>query len=140
MGRLEPQVSDAAAPFWEATKQRRYLVQWCDACAQPIFYPREVCPRCLSAGTLLWRESKGTGTVHAVSVQHRPANPTMADMVPYAVALVDLDDGIRVMSNVVNVDDPATIVVGQAVQLTWEPLADGCNLPLFEPAGPVKES
>ena len=131
--RLEPQVSDAAAPFWEATKQRRYLVQWCDACASPVFYPREVCPRCLSANTLMWREAKGTGTVHAVSVQHRAANPTMDDKVPYAVALIELDEGIRVMSNVVNCD-PEVVKVGDAVSVTWEPLSDGRNLPLFEPA------
>ena len=137
--RLQPQQSDAAAPFWEATKQRRYLVQWCDACATPIFYPRDVCPRCLSADSLMWREAKGTGTVHAVSVQHRPANPTMADKVPYAVALVDLDEDIRVMSNVVN-SDPSSVKVGDAVTLTWEPLDDGTNLPLFEPAEPAKES
>ena len=84
--------------------------------------------------------SRKRGTVHAVSVQHRPANPTMADRVPYAVALVDVDAGdganaVRVMSNVVNCD-PLAVAVGDAVTLTWEPLSDGRNLPLFEPAEP----
>jgi hypothetical protein len=137
--RLEPTATEVSDPFWEATKDRRYLVQWCTACAQAIFYPREVCPACLSADSLEWRESPGTGTVYAVSVQHRPANPTMADRVPYAVALVELDAGgddqtVRVMSNVVGCD-PTTLVVGQPVQLTWEPLSDGRHLPQFEPAG-----
>lgn len=132
MGRLQPPTSEASERFWDATKQKRYLVQWCDACVAPIHYPREVCPRCLSADSLMWRQSKGTGTVYAVSVQHRPANPLMADAVPYAVALVDLDDGIRVMSNVVNCD-PEAVTVGQAVAVTWEPLDDGRHLPVFEP-------
>ncbi len=133
--RIEPEGSEAAAPFWEGTKERRYLVQWCTApaCDAPIFYPRDVCPRCLSADSLTWRESKGVGVVHAVSVQHRAANPLMAGKVPYAVALVELDAGIRVMSNVVNCD-PSSVNVGDPVMVTWEPLSDGRNLPLFEPA------
>ncbi|HEX7166786.1 MAG TPA: OB-fold domain-containing protein [Acidimicrobiales bacterium] len=139
--RLEPPVGDVSVPFWEATKERRYVVQWCAACDEPIYYPREVCPRCLSADTLDWRTSRGTGTVYAVSVQHRPANPLMADRVPYAVALVDLADGVRVMSNVVNCD-PESVRVGDAVRVAWEPLSDGRNLPVFEPqpAFEAKES
>lgn len=129
--RLEPPETELTRPFWDATKSERFLVQWCGACNTPIFYPREVCPQCLSSESLEWRESAGTGQVHAVSVQHRPANPLMADRVPYAVAIVELDDGIRLMSNVVNCD-PETVTVGQQVQLTWEPLSDGRNLPLFE--------
>jgi len=137
MARIEPAATELTDPFWDATRERRYLVQWCSACATPIFYPREVCPACLSADSLEWRQSSGRATVYAVSVQHRPANPTMADRVPYAVALVEVDAGdgastIRVMSNVVNCD-PQSIRVGDAVSLTWEELSDGRNLPQFEP-------
>ncbi|MBV9663433.1 MAG: OB-fold domain-containing protein [Actinobacteria bacterium] len=138
MARIEPNATELTDPFWAATRERRYLVQWCGACGQPIFYPREVCPRCLVADALEWRESNGTGTVYAVSVQHRPANPTMADRVPYVVALVEVDAGgghgqtVRVMSNVINCD-PESILVGDAVSLTWEELSDGRNLPQFEP-------
>lgn len=137
MARIEPKATELTDPFWDATREGKYLVQWCAACATPIFYPREVCPQCLSADSLEWRESSGTGTVYAVSVQYR--SMTMADQIPYAVALVEVDAGngtdtIRVMSNVVNCD-PTTINVGDAVSLTWEELSDGRNLPLFEPAG-----
>lgn len=134
--RIEPPTSELTDPFWDATRERTYLVQWCTTCDEPIFYPREVCPHCLTAETLAWRPSSGTGVVHAVSVQHRPANPAMADRVPYLVVLVDLDAGagdrtIRVMSNVVG-DDALTVRVGDPVTLTWEPLTDGRNLPQFE--------
>jgi hypothetical protein len=137
--RFEPPTTDASDPFWAATREQRYVVQWCTACNRAIFYPREVCPVCLSADGLEWRESSGQATVYAVSVQHRPANPTMADRVPYAVALVEVDAGapdgsgatIRVMSNVVGAD-PLTIQVGDAVSVAWEPLSDGRNLPVFE--------
>lgn len=135
--RFEPPASDATDAFWEATRAHRYLVQWCTACARPIFHPREACPTCLSADSLAWRQSSGTGTVHAVSVQHRPANPAMADRVPYVVALVEVDAGdgtntVRVMSNVVNCD-PESVCVGDPVTLTWETLSDGRHLPLFQP-------
>ena len=137
MARFQPTHGASTDAFWEATRTRHYLVQWCTACAAPIFYPREVCPRCLDPDSLEWRPSDGSGTIYAVSVQHRPANPTMVDRVPYAVALVDLDAGdgtttVRVMSNVVNCD-PSTVAVGDPVTMTWEPLDDGRNLPLFEP-------
>lgn len=137
MARIEPHATPATDEFWDATRDRRYLVQWCTACDAPIFYPRDVCPQCLSDASLTWRASNGAGTVYAVSVQHRPANPTMADRVPYAVALVEVDAGdgertVRVMSNVVDCD-PLSINVGDAVTLTWEPLSDGRQLPQFKP-------
>lgn len=136
--RLEPPSTALTKPFWDATRDHRYLVQWCGSCEQPIFYPREVCPACLSAESLTWRESSGRGAVYAASVQHRPANPTMAERVPYVVALVELDAGqegatVRVMSNVVGCN-PSTVSIGLPVSLTWEPLSDGRNLPQFQPA------
>lgn len=139
MGRIAPTTTEATDPFWDATKEHQYLVQWCTDCDAPIHYPREMCPTCLSDDALEWKASSGAGTVYAVSVQHRPANPTMADRVPYAVALVDLDAGdgartVRVMSNVVDCD-PTTVVVGDRVTLTWESLDDGRNLPVFAPSG-----
>jgi len=136
MARFEPKSTETTDAFWDATRDGRYLVQWCTACDVPIFYPREACPQCLSAVWLTWRESKGNGTVYAVSVQHRPAHPTMADRVPYVVALIDVDAGhertVRVMSNVVDCD-PLSVGVGDAVTLMWEPLSDGRQLPQFKP-------
>ena len=140
MARFEPPATELTDAFWAATREQKYLVQWCVACDAPIFYPREVCPTCLSADALEWRPTSGNGTVHAVSVQHRPGSPTMADRVPYAVALVEVDAGdgvrtVRVMSNVVNCD-PQSVRVNDALRLTWEPLSDGRNLPVFEPTRP----
>ena len=129
--RFEPPASETTEPFWEATKEQRFLIQRCDACDSAIFYPREVCPQCLSSDSLSWRESSGNGTIYAASVQEKPANPMMADRVPYVVALVELDDGIRLMSNVINCE-PYDATVGKPVQLTWEALSDGRHLPQFE--------
>ena len=131
MNRFEPPASETTQPFWDATKEQRFLIQHCGACDAPIFYPREVCPQCLSSDSLEWRESSGKGTIYAASVQEKPANPMMADRVPYVVAIVELDDGIRLMSNVINCE-PYDATVGKPVQLTWEPMSDGRHLPQFE--------
>jgi uncharacterized OB-fold protein len=70
--------------------------------------------------------------VYAVTVEHRPQNPKMAAMAPYAVALIELREGVRLLSNVVGV--PAgEVVVGQAVTVAWEELSDGRCLPVFTP-------
>src|SRR5262245_6297428 len=104
---------------------------WCTECDAAFWFPGAACPRCLSTA-IEWRPASGRGTVHAASAQHRAAVPALADRVPYAVALVDLEEGVRVMSNVVGcqADD---VRGGLAVQVTWEALPDGRHLPQFEP-------
>jgi len=121
--RIEPPVGEAAEPFWEATRDERLILQWCTACEQPVWYPREVCPTCLG-DTLEWRDSSGQGAVYACTVEHK-AEP------PYVVALVELDEGVRLLSNVVG-SPPDQVAIGDRVTVTWEPLSDGRNLPLFE--------
>jgi uncharacterized protein len=131
--RFEPPASELTQPFWDATKNKELLLQWCTACDAPVFYPREVCPQCIGT-SLEWRQASGKATVYAVSVQHKPAMPMLANRVPYAVALVDLDEGARIMTNVVGCP-PDEVTVGMPVQVTWEELSDGRNLPQFEPRG-----
>ena len=136
--RFEPTASVAGEPFWEASREGRFVVPWCTACGEPHWYPREVCPHCLSPD-LEWRDASGEGTVHAVSVQPKPGNPLMAGREPYAVALVDLAEGVRMLSEVAG-GDPATVAVGDAVQLDWEPLTDGRKLPIWRrPDGPPQD-
>jgi len=127
--RFEPPVSEVATPFWEATRQGRLLLQWCTACERPVWYPREVCPACLGS-TLEWRESQGRGVVYAYTVEHKAQ--TRALEAPYVVALVELDEGVRLLSNVVG-RRPERVAVGDRVRVTWETLSDGRRLPLFEP-------
>jgi uncharacterized OB-fold protein len=130
--RLEPPVTDDAEPFWAATERRELVLPWCTTCGQAFWYPRPVCPRCLRPD-IEWRPASGRGEVYAVSVMHRPAHPGMADRVPYAVALVDLDEGVRLLTNVVEVD-AEEVRIGMEVEVTWEPMSDGRNLPVFAPA------
>jgi uncharacterized OB-fold protein len=128
--RLEPPVSDAARPFWDATREGRLVLPWCTICDQPIWYPRAICPNCLGSEAIEWREASGRATVYAVTVEQ--AGQTAALPAPYAVALVELVEGPRLLTNVVGVS-PNEIAVGDRVHVTWEPLSDGRQLPLFTP-------
>ena len=131
--RFEPPASPVNEPFWDATRRRELVLQWCVDCNRPIFYPREACPWCFGS-RFEWRTASGQGQVYAVSVQHQPAMPLPAFAAgPYVVALVELVEGIRMMSNVVGCP-PEDVSVGMPVTLTWELLTDGRNLPQFEPA------
>jgi len=130
--RFEPPSSRAGRPFWEASREQRLVLQWCRACDEPIHYPRDACPRCLG-DDLEFRPSAGTGEVYAASTMPKPGNPLMAGREPYVVALVALDDGVRLMTNLVDVD-PDDVRIGQRVEVTWEPLSDGRHLPQFRPS------
>jgi uncharacterized OB-fold protein len=130
--RYEPPVTDISAPFWDATRERRLTVQRCADCERWIWYPRSACTGCLGED-LRWTRVSGAGSVYAVSVHHRPGVAEMKGRVPYAVALVDLQEGVRMLTNVVDCD-PESVQIGQQVSLAWESLSDGRNLPVFVPA------
>lgn len=133
MPRMEPKASALTEPFWEATRERRLLVQWCPRCDRGIHYPRWACPSCLG-DDLEWRESAGRGSLYSFSIATAAASPMLADLAPIAIALVDLDEGVRMVSNVVDVDLEA-LEVGMPVRVRWEVMADGRHFPLFTADG-----
>jgi uncharacterized protein len=129
--RLAPTISPESEPFWEATRERRLALQWCTTCDEPVQFPRSFCPSCQHS-SLEWRDASGSATVYAVTVNHRPE--AMGEEQPYVVALVDLDEGARFMTNIVGCA-PEDVRIGMAVRVSWEVLEDGRNLPLFAPVG-----
>ncbi len=126
---LCPSPSDVTEPYWRATRDRRLLLQWCPACERYIHHPRQACPGCLST-ELEWRESSGSGLIHAISIHYRPFESMGQEDCPYAVAFVDLDEGVRFLANIV-ADNLGAVKVGDSVVLNWRPVADGFNLPEF---------
>ncbi|MED5810877.1 OB-fold domain-containing protein [Mycolicibacterium sp. 050232] len=122
-----PEPSAVSAPFWNATRERRLTMQRCGDCTRLVWYPRPFCPHC-GGWNLRWEQLSGHGLIHAVSVHHRPALPALAERVPYAVVLVDLDEGARIMSNVFG----GAPSIGDPVTVTWSALPDGRHLPIFE--------
>ena len=120
--------------FWEATKQHELRFQRCDRCKRVVFYPRHHCTHCLS-DSLYWETSSGEGTLYTFSVVRQSYHPFFQPRVPYAVAWIDLDEGFRMMSNVIGVEDPARdLVIGQRVRVEWED-HESVSIPLFRPIG-----
>ncbi len=120
--------------FWDATKEKKLLYQDCVDCDEVVFTPRAHCTIC-GSDKLVEKESKGEGTVYTYSVVRQNRNPAFADLGAYALAYIDLDEGFRMLSNVVNVENPLTDVsIGQRVRVVFEEQEEGDYLiPLFEP-------
>ena len=121
-------------PFWEATRRHELTYQRCNACHEVIFYPRGHCTKCGSRETT-WHVSRGEGAVYTFSVIMQSRNPAFAELGAYAVAYVDLDEGFRIMTNIVGVQDPVKDVqCGMRVKLHWQDQGEGdISLPMFEP-------
>ena len=127
-----PVVDSESEPFWRAAKEGRLLIMRCRACDRPYFYPRRYCPRCWSDETE-WQQASGRGTVHTYSIIHQNPAPPFSAWVPYAVVIVDLDEGVRVMGNWDRSVDLDKLAVGAAVQVVFESVTDEIALARFRP-------
>ena len=125
---------DRASPFWRSVDRRAMELPYCKSCGRFHFYPRPVCPECWS-DDLDWRPVSGRGTVWSYTVVRfaHGAHEGWKTRVPYAVALIELAEGVRMMGNVV--DCPVESVrSGMAVELAYREYEDGL-IPIFVPAG-----
>ena len=121
-------------PFWEAARRHELRLQRCSGCAQYVFYPRALCPHCFGAD-LEWQRMSGRGTLHTFTVVHRGARGFPLGP-PYVLAIVELAEGPRLMTNLVGVEpDPARLRIGMAVEVTFEDVTPEVALPRFRPAG-----
>lgn len=127
-----PQLRGEEAPFYEAADDGRLVVQRCPSCEQIVFYPRTVCPHC-HLGTPEWIDASGRGHVYSFSVLHRAGSPGFEANIPYVVALVDLEEGVRMLANLVHVP-PEDVEIGMPVSVTFERRAEDFVVPQFEPA------
>lgn len=116
-----------AKPFWRAAAEGRLLIPRCDECGRAHWYPRPFCPLCRSAH-LRWEAAVGTGTVYAASTLRRAAPP-------YTVALVTLDEGPTLMTNLVG-PGAAKAVIGDRVAARFVATPEGRQVPVFELAEP----
>lgn len=112
--------------FWAAAKEGRLLVRHCTSCGKPHWFPRPQCPYCMSDATE-WRASAGTGSVYSFSVTRRGVP------IPYAIAYVRLDDGVTMLTNIVDCDLDA-IRIGDRVRVVFKPSDGGPPVPCFAPA------
>lgn len=126
-----PQTQPWSERFWEGTKEGKLLIQFCKECDSRIFYPRKFCPECWAAD-LDWVEASGRGTVFTFSTAYDMVEPKFTDELPYTLAYVDLEEGVRLMTRIVDCK-PEDITFGMAVEVVFHE-RDGFFLPYFRPA------
>lgn len=129
--RPHPSPTPLTEHFWDATGREELLLQRCRTCGTALYYPRMSCTHCGSRD-LDWERASGRGTVYSYTVARRATHPAFADRVPYVIAIIALEEGPRMTSNVLC--DPEEARVGMKVRLAFEDLGDGHKLPVFEPA------
>lgn len=117
-----------AKPFEEGLRQRKLLLPWCTSCGEVHFYPRSACPHCWGE-QYEWRQAKGTGRIHSFTVTR--ANPPSAfvDRLPFGIAIIDLDEGVRMLANIVPLNE--TVKIDDRVEVTFIE-RDGQVLPAFQ--------
>jgi uncharacterized OB-fold protein len=128
-----PEIDRALAPFFAAAKKHRLVVQRCGGCGTLRFPPRELCSSCLST-EVTWVEVSGRGEIFSYNVMHQVYHPAFATEVPYAVVVVKLAEGPKMISNLVDcpVDE---IQIGLPVEVVFEPASAEITLPKFRRAG-----
>jgi hypothetical protein len=119
-------------PFWDAAREERLLVKRCADCGEAHFYPRPFCPHCWSED-VAWEEVSGHATLYTWSTVHVNDLPPFPERVPYVAAIVELAEGPRMMTNVVDCDD-AQLEVGMALRVRYRELDDEFSIPVFAPA------
>jgi len=121
-----PQINPENQRYFEAAANGTLLVGKCNACSNYHFYPRVLCPHCFSDLTE-WVAAKGTGVIYSYSTLHRGAP------VPYTIAYVTLDEGVTMMTNLVDVDR-SKVAIGQKVKVVFREAEDGTKVPVFTAA------
>ncbi len=130
--RARPQPTPETRHFWEGAKSGELRLQRCDACQHTYFPPRPFCPACASREVSVFRAS-GRAILHSYVISHRPAPGFVP---PYSIAVVELEEGPRMMTNIVGCPQtPEALVLDMPLAVRFEPIDDEISLPLFAPAG-----
>ncbi len=129
-----PAATPETREFWEGAKRHELRIQRCNACGRAYFFPRPFCPYC-SSRDVAWFTASGKARLYSYIISHRPA-PGFQDAVPYVIAVVELEEEPRMMTNIIGVDpEPANLPLDLPLEVTWESESDEITLPLFRPSG-----
>jgi hypothetical protein len=127
-----PTVEAESLPFWHAAREGRLMIGACADCTRLHYYPRPFCPHCWSEKVSL-RPASGRGTLYTWSTIYMNDLPPFKERLPYVAAIVDLEEGVRVSTNIVECA-VANLAVGMAVQLVFEHRTPELSLAVFKPA------
>jgi uncharacterized OB-fold protein len=128
-----PQPTPETEEFWAGARRHELRIQRCRACRKAYFFPRPFCPNC-SSKDVEWFTASGRGRLYSYVINYR-APPNFRDIAPYVIAVVELEEGPRLMTNIVGVDPtPDALPIDLPVEVTWEEQEAGITLPMFRPA------
>jgi uncharacterized OB-fold protein len=127
--RPAPLATDDSEPYWAAATRDELVIQRCAACGRMHHPPRPMCPTCQSVDHV-WVPVAGTGTIYSYALLHHPQHPAFS--YPVIAVLVELDEGVRIVSNLVDAD-PADVAIGMPVEVTFAPTARDGAVPVFRP-------
>jgi uncharacterized OB-fold protein len=126
-----PTPDDVNREYWQAAADGRLLIQTCPQCGQRQFYPRALCTHC--GGQPEWLECTGRGTVHTRTIIRQMGMKPFRNELPYVVAMIELEEGPLVMSNVTDCD-PDAVKIGMPVEVHFIRAADDIGIPMWRPA------
>ena len=130
---LHPEPNADSRPYWDATRERRLLIRNCKSCGMKHFMPRNGCPHCWSED-LEWVDASGRATVYSFSIVRRAPLPEFAANAPYVVAMVDLEEGPRMYTNIVGAG-ALDVAIGDKVEVSFDDRGEGYVVPQFTRVG-----
>ena len=125
-----PRSTPLSQPYWDGCREGELRVQRCNDCQTHVFIPQPACTSCFSEA-LEWVATSGRGSVYSYTVVHRPQRPQFK--VPYVVAIVELEEGFHMLTNLIGVD-PESVQIGMAVEAEFVERSEAITLPYFRPA------
>ena len=129
-----PEFRPETKPFWDAAKEHRLVIPRSRETGEFFFYPRALSPGEDMSDDIEWVESEGRGKVWTFSIHHMGPSKAYKGEPPYVVALIEMEEGVKMMSNVVDID-PHEVSIGMDVQVVFDDVTDEVTLPKFKPAG-----
>ena len=130
--RPKPNPTAISEEYWRAAREREFKIQQCASCGTHMHYARYNCVQCGSED-LAWIRASGLGTVYSYTIVRRAGHPAFVDYVPYVAAIVELDEGPRISTNIIDCNVEA-VTIGMRVRVTFEEAEDGIVFPVFTPA------
>ncbi|MCY4366173.1 MAG: Zn-ribbon domain-containing OB-fold protein [Chloroflexi bacterium] len=128
-----PTVVGETRPYWESCRRGELLIQRCEKCGEYQFYPRGICANCWSDDSIRWVQASGKGTVWTYTVTYQNRTPGFAEDVPYVLAVVELEEGVKMFTNIVDCN-PREVTIGMPVEVTFVRATDQITVPYFKPS------
>ena len=125
----QPVIDPGTQPFWSAAREHRLSIPRCRSCGQHHFYPRELCPHCHS-DEIEWIDASGKGEIYSFTIARKPAGPVFAADTPYVIAMIALQEGPRMLTNIIT-KDVDQVRIGDRVTVKFDDVTPDLTLPKF---------